>query len=238
MRPQDEVVEVEPARRRDRPLVRDEASARSARASGRPRPRSGVTPSSTLQARDRAVQLRQRRPSSAAGRELAQERRRDRRAAPSAAPASRRISRPERVERPDADRAPASTPSGASAASSRSPSSTAARRLNVMAAIVSGVDAGRSTSQAIAGDERRGLAAARGRDDQSTGRAARSPRLAGRAPVGRGGPPTDGCIDMRGSLGGASHPRLRDVNGRERRRLQCGRKVTTVHTAMRLGSLR
>ncbi len=56
---------------------------------------------------------------------------------------------PERVERPDTNAAPASTPSGSSADASRSRNSSAARVLNVIAAISSGRAAPDATSHAI-----------------------------------------------------------------------------------------
>ena len=133
-------------RRRRSPARRRRTPARSGPAPGRrrPRPRSRRCRASGARSPCRAVASRPARPpaGAAAGSPSG------RRAARPAAPASRRISRPERVERPDPDGARRRRRADRGRPPSRSVSSSAARLLNVIAAISSGGAAPDAMSQA------------------------------------------------------------------------------------------
>ena len=141
----DQVVEVERRRSPRRPPRTSTNARASGPAAGSAATSAALTPRSSL-SREKAVSSR---PDSAAvvpGHSSAMIAARST-SGSTARPASRRISRPSAWNvRTRTVRGP--TPSGATAASSRSPSSSAARLLNVMAAIVSGA-APPSISQAI-----------------------------------------------------------------------------------------
>jgi hypothetical protein len=204
-RPQDEVVEVEPAAGQDGRLVVDE----------RPCVRAGIgiggdlaaeTPSSTL-SRETIVSSRRRPASSAHGATAA--RMAGRSASGSTAiPASRRISRP-RAWKVRTRTTPGAIPSGATAASRRSVISTAARLLNVIARIASaGVPvaishAARATSVVVLPDPAGAM------HKEGPGGAVAAARWSGASRARRS--VTDGCNSMGSSVAATAHPRLNRV---------------------------
>ena len=166
-----------PSRRRAARTRR--TSARPGPPPGRRRPRRRSTPQVQLEARDRECRAG-RQPAGPASGATWRRTPSGRRAAPRTAPASRRISRPS-AWNVRTRTAPAATPSGSSAAASRSPSSSAARRVerdrgDRIRARRAAVDQPRD-----AGDERRRLAASPPARRTGRARAAPSRRHAGPA---------------------------------------------------------
>ena len=178
----DEVVEVEAAAPLDRALVGDERPGDRARAPDPAATSSAVTPRSSL-SRENACRAGAARPAAASG--ATARRTVIRSTSGSTAPTGRRAGSPARARGTSGrEPRPARRPAARAPPSSRSRSSSAARLLNVIAAIVPGA-APAVDQPGDPGDERRRLARARPARRTGSARAAPSRPPAGRARAAR-----------------------------------------------------